>query len=126
MQIKEHPGEITQRGRERQWRVLGFETVLKAKTHSVILPVGRFSPLLVNTYANKKEIPELTMRMWRPNAGSAIEENYLTVRFERCRIGDLRMWQTDTEVLHEATFKCERVEYTDPRQGIQAADDWVQ
>jgi len=99
-------GEVTQKGREGQHRVLAFNhEIASQRDLSSGLPTGkrqhqplrvvkyinRSSPLLLNAMAKSDVFPEVTLTVWA-TAATGLENVLVTYTLSDARIVDLRVW----------------------------------
>ena len=139
-------GEVTQKGREDQHRLLAYSHEIVVPRDSASgLPTGKRqhqpfrivkllnagSPLLMTVLASAENLPSVVIDVWTPTAvGSEIK--LMTYTLTNARIVSLRPWmpnRSDASALsyppsEEVAFTYQKISVLFPEGGIESVDEW--
>jgi len=138
-------GDVTLAGREGQIEVESFGYNVSSPLDSatglpsgkrqhrpvrVLKPIDKASPLLFNALANNENLPNVTIRFWRPSR-SGQEVQFYTVELLNARIVSITPSHSSTadgmaDPMREVvSFTFQKIIFTYEDGGITAEDDWT-
>lgn len=139
-------GEVTQRGREDQHRLLAYSHEIVSprdpasgqatgkRQHQpfrIVKLINQGSPKLLTAMRNNEALTEVVVDIWSPSQTGA-EIKLLTYTLKNARIVSLRPWmpnKSDTSAqpyppAEEIAFVYESIRLTFHNGGIESTDDW--
>ncbi len=139
-------GEATQRGRERQHRLLAYSHEIVSprdpasgqatgkRQHQpfrIVKLINEGSPKLLTAMKNNEALTEVVVDIWTPSV-TGVETKLLTYTLKNARIVSLRPWmpnKSDTSAqpyppAEEIAFVYESIRLTFHNGGIESTDDW--
>lgn len=139
-------GSVTQAGREDSIEIYGWNHEVLSprdaasglptgkrqhKPLTIVKPVDKATPLLMNLLTNNENVTDWELRCWRPSR-SGREEQYYTVQLTNANVATIRTEQLNNKypenMQHElreyVSFTYQKIIWTFEDGGITAEDDW--
>lgn len=134
-------GSVTQAGREDTIMVIGFSHEIVAprdaasglptgkrqhKPFIVTAPIDKSTPLLFNALANNENLPEVTLRLYRPSR-SGKEQQYYTIELVNATVSSIKLESGEEprdENAMTVSFTYQKIIETWEDGGVTAEDDW--
>ncbi len=110
----------------------GLPTGKRQHTPIVVTkPVDKSSPLLMKALVMNENLPEVTLRLYRPSR-TGKEEQYFTITLTNATIAGIRQEQLNNkypenmrhEVREHVSFTYQKITWTYEDGGVTAEDDW--
>ena len=142
------PGEVIQKGHEKNSLVLAFnhEVVSPRDPASglatgkrqhmpfrCVIPQGSNTPLLFKALSNNEIIPKVEIQLWRPGT-TTTEVLYLKYELENVSVSSVRPWMPNIKEADVATFGpqvevafvYQKITWTFTNGGVTHTDTWSQ